>query len=248
MALCYLSTFIHVQDEDEPPIAPRARTEPAWSLHERSIDETRCREYIDQLPERLSNWTPPPETSQAQNDDISCKMPGKSSKSAPERPSPGSLGHPEFCSRPCVYVTKGACQNGSSCNFCHLGHGSAPKLDKRQRSMLQDMPNDDVLQLLRACLMTKVKKAKKKGENLPIQSLLHLLDEEMVATNANATTTAAREVQLLHGVLSKMSVAGMLGLANISRFRTEICEGIREELAHLRLRLCRESAEAKLQG
>lgn len=70
------------QDEDEPPIAPRARTEPAWSLHERSIDETRCREklgrtlkgtlteiqparYIDQLPERLSNWTPPPETSQA---------------------------------------------------------------------------------------------------------------------------------------------------------------------------------------
>ena len=50
------------------------------------------------------------------------RMPGKSSKSAPERrlghalslpcvaharPSPGSLGHPEFCSRPCVYVTKG---------------------------------------------------------------------------------------------------------------------------------------------
>eukprot|EP00439_Symbiodinium_sp_Y106_P015872 s5057_g2.t1 len=47
-------------------------------------------------------------------------------------PSIGSFGHPEMCSRPCVYFTWGPCPKAAYCGFCHLAHReSTGKLDKR---------------------------------------------------------------------------------------------------------------------
>jgi hypothetical protein len=49
----------------------------------------------------------------------------------------GSLGHPDFCSRPCLYFAEGACNNGDACGFCHLDHKKGlVHLDKRNRQIL----------------------------------------------------------------------------------------------------------------
>ena len=52
--------------------------------------------------------------------------------------TPGSLGHPEVCRRQCIYFLQGHCSNGDACTYCHLPHTQrAPKLDKRQRIIMQ---------------------------------------------------------------------------------------------------------------
>ncbi|CAJ1353131.1 unnamed protein product [Effrenium voratum] len=242
MAICYLGTFIHVQEEEEedtPPLAPRsfsAPSAPARWQHEMSMDECQCREYIEKLPERLLDWAAGPSDPSAgavaepsQPVDI---CPSVSEEDCTS--SLGSKGHPEFCSRPCVYVSKGACVNGPACAFCHLPHTSTTKLDKRQRTMLNTMRNPEVLALLHSVLSAKVKRAKKKGIDLPLQEILRLLEEEMMTEDDSLSSTSKRELQSLQGVLSKMSVASVLGLANISRFRLDLCDGIRDALARLR--------------
>ena len=36
--------------------------------------------------------------------------------------SAGSYGHPNICRRPCILFTRGTCQAGADCNFCHVNH------------------------------------------------------------------------------------------------------------------------------
>eukprot|EP00928_Gymnodinium_smaydae_P083405 TRINITY_DN6663_c0_g2_i1.p1 TRINITY_DN6663_c0_g2~~TRINITY_DN6663_c0_g2_i1.p1 ORF type:complete len:510 (-),score=64.70 TRINITY_DN6663_c0_g2_i1:208-1737(-) len=52
---------------------------------------------------------------------------------------PGSAGHPELCSRPCVFAAAGRCELGFSCRFCHLAHKKATHLDKQGRDALKRM-------------------------------------------------------------------------------------------------------------
>mmetsp|Transcript_162688 Transcript_162688/g.516908 ORF Transcript_162688/g.516908 Transcript_162688/m.516908 type:complete len:234 (+) Transcript_162688:1-702(+) len=52
----------------------------------------------------------------------------------------GSVGHPELCSRPCLYFATGSCDNGESCQYCHMAHTKRPAhLDKRHREALRRM-------------------------------------------------------------------------------------------------------------
>jgi hypothetical protein len=61
----------------------------------------------------------------------------------------GSYGHPELCKRPCTFFLFGNCKSGTTCNFCHLGHGSRPKnLDKRHREQLRSLSEKDRLSLI----------------------------------------------------------------------------------------------------
>lgn len=54
--------------------------------------------------------------------------------------NPGSFGHPELCSRPCIYFAAGRCRNGGACKYCHLDHPTKPAyLSRRQRDGLQGM-------------------------------------------------------------------------------------------------------------
>mmetsp|Transcript_39129 Transcript_39129/g.93512 ORF Transcript_39129/g.93512 Transcript_39129/m.93512 type:complete len:316 (+) Transcript_39129:67-1014(+) len=149
-----------------------------------------------------------------------------------EEVTKGSRGHPEFCSRPCVYASKGACLNGSNCTFCHLPHTSTPKLDKRQRCMLQQMSNAELLATLHAALKAKVKRAGKKGTDLPLQDIITLLEHGMLLEEDG--DISKRDLQSLQGILSKMSVASMLGLANISRFRPDLRDAIQAALTELK--------------
>ena len=188
--------------------APRSFSAPsiAWE-HQMTTEEWQCREYIDQLSGRF------PQPSQ----------PGQPSEPMPESEksiiitSLGSGGHPEFCSRPCVYASKDACVNGSTCTFCHLPHSGA-KMDKRQRTLLQEMSEEQMLDIMLAALKAKTRRYERKGINLPIESILAVLEEER-NTREGFAATNSKELLNLQGILSKMSVAGMLGLANITRFR-----------------------------
>jgi len=56
----------------------------------------------------------------------------------------GSLGHPELCSRPCLYFASGSCSNGRSCEYCHLPHSRRlAHLDRRHRELLRSKPLEE---------------------------------------------------------------------------------------------------------
>ncbi|CAJ1395653.1 unnamed protein product [Effrenium voratum] len=61
------------------------------------------------------------------------------------RLSAGSVGHPELCHKPCLFLFKvGGCPLGAECNFCHEPHERA-KVDRRMRQLLHDL--DEAQQL-----------------------------------------------------------------------------------------------------
>jgi len=71
--------------------------------------------------------------------------------------NPGSVGHPELCTRPCLYFATGSCVNGTTCEFCHLPHPKRPAhLDKRNREMLKAMPQSECVALVLPILQAKV--------------------------------------------------------------------------------------------
>ena len=90
----------------------------------------------------------------------------------PAPSSAGSLGHPEFCVRPCVYFAKGGCHLGAECKYCHEAHNTHPKFDKRQRTTVQALSAYGVLSLLHPVLA-------RKGQQLRIRALLNLIEAEM---------------------------------------------------------------------
>jgi len=71
--------------------------------------------------------------------------------------NPGSIGHPELCSRACLYYPLGKCSNGANCAFCHAPHSKrATHLDKRHREMLRDMDFADRFCYIAPVLRTKL--------------------------------------------------------------------------------------------
>lgn len=70
--------------------------------------------------------------------------------------NPGSVGHPELCSRACLYFPLGKCSNGVNCQFCHAPHSKrATHLDKRHREMLRAMDFHDRFLLLHPILKSR---------------------------------------------------------------------------------------------
>jgi hypothetical protein len=71
----------------------------------------------------------------------------------------GSAGHPEFCSRPCIFFPLGQCTGGKSCNFCHEEHRQRPPhLDKINRATLRSLPSGDRRQLLLSAMNERASK------------------------------------------------------------------------------------------
>ena len=61
----------------------------------------------------------------------------------------GSVGHPEFCWRPCLAMVRhSGCPNGRQCEFCHHPHGRPVKLDKQQRLALRSLSEREKLNLV----------------------------------------------------------------------------------------------------
>jgi len=101
-----------------------------------------------------------PSTSKDASQDQLQQAPPAGSSAAEQLPTnPGSLGHPEFCPRPCLYFAVGECQNGNACSFCHLDHPHrVPHLDKRHRMLLQSTPWGENLRLALPILREKAGK------------------------------------------------------------------------------------------
>jgi len=70
--------------------------------------------------------------------------------------NPGSVGHPELCSRACLYFSMGKCSNGVDCSFCHAPHSQrATHLDKRHRDWIRAMDFSRLFHTIRPTLRAK---------------------------------------------------------------------------------------------
>mmetsp|Transcript_19083 Transcript_19083/g.45246 ORF Transcript_19083/g.45246 Transcript_19083/m.45246 type:complete len:300 (+) Transcript_19083:68-967(+) len=151
-------------------------------------------------------------------------------------PSEGSIGHPELCRRPCFYFARGCCEDGASCGYCHLPHGEkAPKLDKRQRLVLQSLPEITLLEMLQQRLRVK---ATQQGLAGSIGEILQLWQRRLMflrmAPNSHEPV-ADRYVRNLDKILRRMNISELVALA-IRGAKDDVAyvDELREALARLR--------------
>ncbi|CAJ1431954.1 unnamed protein product [Effrenium voratum] len=152
--LCYENTFITVKDAIGSDA--RARSSPVRTLRRSSPEAL----YVASL-ERAIGLTPPVPTHEpaAVHE---AKAPAVEDVAASEAEAPekeaavsfGSLGHPELCFKPCLFMTKGGCPKGGECKFCHLPHQPA-KLNSRMRETLNGLCQAEILALVLPYLRAK---------------------------------------------------------------------------------------------
>eukprot|EP00435_Cladocopium_sp_Y103_P031632 s1279_g8.t1 len=117
--------------------------------------------------------------------------------------TPGSLGHPEVCRRQCIYFLQGHCSNGDACTYCHLPHTQrAPKLDKRQRTIMQALSHQEVLALM---LHLCTAKAEEVGMLKEAHEVISILTVE--ANGVPLPSMSERETRALCKTLSRMQTA-----------------------------------------
>lgn len=94
----------------------------------------------------------------------------------PEFNNPGTIGHPELCSRPCLYFVAGTCSNGDNCGFCHAPHSKrATHLDKRHREMVKTMTFNQRFLLIHGILQMKFEKLNVAREAIHVLAKLDAL-------------------------------------------------------------------------
>lgn len=133
--------------------------------------------------------------------------PGALVEGAPP-PSPGSVGHPELCSRPCIFFASNTCANGAACPFCHGLHPKRPvHLDKRNRAVFEKMSPEARAALLLGLISLKVKE---RDPSSRAQQLLQALAAAVgVPLEMSPQTTGKRE-GALRCALSSMSLRPLL--------------------------------------
>eukprot|EP00434_Breviolum_minutum_P042680 symbB.v1.2.038005.t1/scaffold5777.1/size39392/3 len=146
MAFRYHNSFVDVDDQLESSSEVRTRSAPP---------EIRCKYFEDVMEEEIGFGS---YVDSLNSKDLvqvwHVKLPERSEggKPAGSWPSAGSLGHPEVCSRPCIYFMQGQCHSGEQCKYCHLEHQERTiKFDKRQRSLLQGLDHKQILDLVAPC-------------------------------------------------------------------------------------------------
>ncbi|CAJ1431955.1 unnamed protein product [Effrenium voratum] len=154
--LCYENTFITVKDAIGSDA--RARSSPVRTLRRSSPEAL----YVASL-ERVIGLTPPiPLPTHEPAAVHEAKAPAVEDVAASEAEAPekeaavsfGSLGHPELCFKPCLFMTKGGCPKGGECKFCHLPHQPA-KLNSRMRETLNGLCQAEILALVLPYLRAK---------------------------------------------------------------------------------------------
>ena len=122
--------------------------------------------------------------------------------------SRGSFGHPELCSRPCIYMFKGAgCPSGMTCHYCHLPHCSGRiKLDKIRRGTLSQM-NDQ--QRLFIFLPLVRQRASDTGLLPSVAKIVELLEAEMV--DPQVTPSVSSPMRKLEKFAARMPLIQLIG-------------------------------------
>jgi len=242
MQLRYHNSFLHFQDVAAGMLVqPRSQTSPpSVTDYLISQDDVATLEQTHRLVQRLESEhanlrqqlaviaatateTLPTavESEETPREETCMKMP------VPPAAFNGSLGHPEFCARPCIYAARGNCTSGDSCAFCHIPHKGTPKLDKKQRASLQEMQTAEVIELIIASLRCKVKWSK--GQ-LRLQSLMDFLQQELQHNDPaiprrpldpEVAERKRRDTQSIQSVLTKTSIASIMCLIKAPPFRPE---------------------------
>lgn len=118
---CYENTFLAYKGSEEHPL--RSRSEERLPLTQSHDQLSHC--YVKALAARAS--------------EESFKL------------SPGTIGHPELCRKPCVHWQYGHCTRETGCDYCHeIHHGQDKfvKFHRRQREWLSATPERALLLLL----------------------------------------------------------------------------------------------------
>lgn len=135
-----------------------------------------------------------------------------------DRLNGGSFGHPDFCSRACLYFINGSCSNGSNCTFCHLRHPQRPvHLDKRHRDVLKGMPLADCTDIMFPILREKVQRLDLGDEAMLLLDRLWEYFAQAAVTRATedlAEVEAFRKSGRIHRT-NKRSLSSVLGAMNV---------------------------------
>eukprot|EP00439_Symbiodinium_sp_Y106_P078362 s1439_g17.t1 len=211
----YRYTFLNVKEEAEESESGRARAHSsppgiARFNGETAQEESSMRTYLCSLAQAAADFRQgrqEPEMAEPDN------RPPKGRELAPELqqlvPSWGSLGHPEACRRPCIFFISGRCANGQGCDYCHMAHvEKMPKLDKKQRMMVQQCTQAQLLNLLVPLCRGR---AERFGFLKEAAEILKLM-EESSTTAQLPESLSSREFRNLRKALGKMNFVSLLGV------------------------------------
>jgi len=146
----------------------------------------------------------------------------EAAQEAPEKKhcNPGSQGHPQLCMRPCIYYLTGHCENGETCEYCHLAHPKRPvHLDKRHRETLRGMTLQETAALVLPVVRAKV-------QALDASAPTMALTDEFAAfygvpTSIVEPVTVNRNQRMLVHTLQSMSLRTLL--TTLSRMLSVPC-------------------------
>lgn len=121
-------------------------------------------------------------------------------------PSPGSVGHPELCRRPCMYFQAGHCENGNACNFCHLEHpDKLAKLDKKQRMLLQSLGVAEFVAFVLQFVLERLQQANLVDEGHELVKLLR-------SVAGVQPCIADRDARNLRKTFARMNLSNLMGV------------------------------------
>jgi len=254
LKLRYRNSFIDVDDEEMAGPKVRASSTPPAFLRndvDEDVNENGLRFYVESLSKKLqaegydavspsaSTEEGTPKSSMSTDGEAEEWVPSDGRPLSELLPSTGSLGHPEVCRRPCIYYLAGHCANGTECTYCHLPHvDKTPKLDKRQRTIMQGLSRQELLALvLRFCRL----KAEQAGMEYEAQEVLSLMEEEAAGDASLSATISERDVRNLHKTLARMNFSNLIGLVthqspSRAKQSPESAERIADALERLRVK------------
>eukprot|EP00439_Symbiodinium_sp_Y106_P028896 s2022_g3.t1 len=137
------------------------------------------------------------------------------------RRSRGSIGHPEVCRRPCVFLAAGRCGQGGNCGYCHCEHNEPrARPDKKQRAALQGLQQDDLFAVVLPHLQVRAELPQLRGK---ATQLLRIVEDISITTSPCASPSASSsctssstlsdsKLKSLNKTLERMTFAGLVAL------------------------------------
>jgi hypothetical protein len=120
--------------------------------------------------------------------------------------NPGSIGHPELCTRPCLYFAEGSCTNPNECEFCHIFHPRRPaRLDKRHRERLDRLSLAERVAVMQPILAQKAKIA-----GLSESKLQKMLGKLAISKEESLNAEKTKVSRSLKAALEAMSLRSLL--------------------------------------
>ena len=259
LELEYRGTFIDVHEDPFELAGSLVRSASAPATYRRTLEcdaefeERQLKGYVDKLSQSLeelsqeisqkgaqSNEAQPAAT---EGDEVQPEVPAVAPQNEVQPLLPGSfseggVGHPEVCRRPCVYFNRGFCQSGATCTYCHYPHPDRePKLDKKQRSTLDEITKAQLLTLVLHFLRER---AVVTGVADEAAGVLAIFEEELRFWCGGADVAELDESAMdsktrkLAKVMGRMSFGALLSLASHRLDRNQFQRHLSQALETLR--------------